>query len=94
MSKTPISYLSCCACLHEGLAADFGVKSPEPCDEMKIFTALLGLCAAASVVSAIEDSQDVEKRRQFGAVSTALGHEIESAVDCAGCQVRSCTSPT
>ena len=74
--------------------ADFGVKTPEPCDEMKIFTTLLGLCAAASVVSAIEDNQDVEKRDFFGSILTTLAHDIESAVDCAGCQVRTCTSST
>lgn len=60
---------------------------------MKIFTTILGLCAAASVVNAIEDNQDLGKR-QFGSILTGLEHDIEGAVDCAGCQVRTRTSPS
>jgi hypothetical protein len=61
--------------------------------KMKIFTALLGLLTVTSVVTAITDNQDLEKR-QLGAILRELGQAIESAVDCAGCQVRTCTSPT
>jgi len=54
---------------------------------MKIFTALLGLLATVSAVTAITDNQDLEKR-QFGTILSELEHDIVSAVDCAGCKVR------
>jgi len=54
---------------------------------MKIFTALLGLLTAVTVITAITDNQDAEKR-QLGVLLKDLGQAIESAVDCAGCQVR------
>jgi hypothetical protein len=82
---TPV-YLSCCVCFHDELVVDFDLQTPKPYDRMKIFTLLLGLCAAASVI-AVEDNQNVEKR-QLSSILSELEHDIESAVDCAGCDVR------
>jgi len=64
--------------------ADSGLQTPEPYDKMKIFTALLGLIATVSVVTVIADNQDLEKRQ----ILSELAHDIESAVDCAGCKVK------
>ena len=63
-----------------------GLQTPEPRDKMKISTVLFGLCAAASVVTAVKENQDLEKR-QLSSILSELEKAVESAADCAGCEV-------
>lgn len=59
-------------------------------DKMRISKAILGYLAAATAVSAVDNAPTFEKR-QLSTILSELESAVESAADCAGCQVNNFT---